>query len=304
MSLYVTSIITASFLNTSLPIGFAFGNNECKLTYQYLLDVIENEMSFSFKHSVILSDQGKSLIGLCLDNDISHITCLRHFLKSLSRYKYAYEISEIVQCKSEIDFFNAINEFSKKFDTIIANAPTELTAINRSLKKIGMKFENRRIITVDISKWNEVSMLSRIGFQMPSTSNSLESTHGHLNRCLPRNNSFWRSLFRLYEELSIKFTTVNDRIKHNYSYLKSKTLRKLKTTRPQEMRRMISYYETTCEKCNCSENKLESSIYSVDIPCSHRLFMGTQFPDLPQIEYGCGKYPKYAGFFREKSRKF
>ena len=49
---------------------------------------------------------------------------------------------------------------------------------------------------------------------------------------------------------------------------------------------MNLFYESTKENCLCGENKIESANYRTDIPCRHRLSLGTQFPDLqiPDLE--------------------
>ena len=70
LPMYVTSIITACFLNTSLPIGFSFSTGETKENYKFLLSVIESQISIHFETKIIESDQGKALMGLCLDRSI------------------------------------------------------------------------------------------------------------------------------------------------------------------------------------------------------------------------------------------
>ena len=50
-----------------------------------------------------------------------------------------------------------------------------------------------------------------------------------------------------------------------------------------QMKAMILFYETAINHCLCGENKLESSIYQIDIPCIHRIALGAVFPPLPKI---------------------
>lgn len=49
------------------------------------------------------------------------------------------------------------------------------------------------------------------------------------------------------------------------------------------MNHLCAFYDTTEDKCLCSENKLESSNYDINIPCYHRLFKGSAFPKKPTI---------------------
>lgn len=43
------------------------------------------------------------------------------------------------------------------------------------------------------------------------------------------------------------------------------------------------FYQTTKDNCSCGQNKLESELYNIDIPCIHRLFNGASFKDLLQL---------------------
>lgn len=70
----------------------------------------------------------------------------------------------------------------------------KVNKLNRLLKKVGLKMENDHIITIDEERWTEVSMSKRAEFRMPSCTNQLESTHGHLNSAIPRRNKFWPSI--------------------------------------------------------------------------------------------------------------
>lgn len=51
--------------------------------------------------------------------------------------------------------------------------------------KTGHSFKTKKIIS------------KRIDHKMPSTSNNIESKHGHLNEITPRNNTFLGSIHRL-----------------------------------------------------------------------------------------------------------
>ena len=148
-----------------------------------------------------------------------------------------------------------------------------------------MNFSDNTLNLVDSERWKQVSMLSRIDFKMPSTTNTLESSHGHLNRKTPRNNSFWESLSRIAESFIIKTQTVNFRIRNNYNYTKRITIRKAQKTPMDKMNKMIDFYDTRQDHCNCGENKLESALYGIDIPCSHRYIKEATFPPCPVFEF-------------------
>ena len=66
----------------------------------------------------------------------------------------------------------------------------------------------------------------------------------------------------------------------------------MKTTQEEVMIELQSFYNTSNDHCNCGENKLLSSILDVKIPCSHRLAMGTTFPECPKKEHSKAKQKK------------
>ena len=50
------------------------------------------------------------------------------------------------------------------------------------------------------------------------------------------------------------------------------------------LKRQIKFYESTKKTCLCGQNKIESSLYGIDIPCVHRIFLGEQFSECPNIK--------------------
>ena len=63
-----------------------------------------------------------------------------------------------------------------------------------ALKKCGLQYENGVISIKDEDSWKSITIKERIAYRMPSTTNALESTHGHLNKKTPRNNNFFASV--------------------------------------------------------------------------------------------------------------
>ena len=214
MQYYTTSILNASISNTSLPIGFIFGSGEKKKYYTLLIKTVEDQFHINFHHKVIESDQGPALLGLCSDLECIHLACLRHFFAALKWSDYAYQLQTLVSCTSKYELDNSFTEFSNRFDQIYTENPDELKHINKALKKIGCVFdlESKKIQINKFERWNEISMLQRINYKMPSTTNSLESMHGHLNKRSPRNNSFYSSIYRIQSQLSLKYINFDKRL--------------------------------------------------------------------------------------------
>ena len=70
------------------------------------------------------------------------------------------------------------------------------------LFKVGLKFDKNVLSIDNKEKWRKISLLERINHKMPSTTNSLESTHGHLNAGIPRRKLFWASIYRIINSIT------------------------------------------------------------------------------------------------------
>ncbi len=192
----------------------------------------------------------------------------------------AYGIGIIIKRCTQFEFNNSINFYSRPFSDI--QNPGQIALRDRLLKKAGLKFVNNRIIINDEDKWKRISLLERVNIKLPPTTNSLESTHGQLNKKTPRKKNFWQSLYDIIINLNEKNQTINEHNKHNFCYEKRKTIEKLKNYN-ERMNQEIIFYSTTADYCNCSQNKVLSSLYNIDFPCIHRLHLGVNFPECPNI---------------------
>ena len=287
---YVVSILTACFRNTSVPICYSFGNSENKKLYGLLLKTIEQKFQITFRGKVVESDQGTSLKSLTKEWGFVHLMCLRHLLNGIKNINFFYEIKMLVKSATQFEFDNCRTTFSETFSKLCENDQNAYEKINNSLKKVGLVFHDNKIEIGDEARWDQVSILKRIQYRMPSTTNSLEATHGHLNRRTPRRNNFFAAIFRLYNEFNLKYEQVESRIKHNYSFIKRKT--KLKPIRYgfTQSISLCDHYKTDIKNCLCSDNKLESANFRIDIPCFHRLLFGAEFEKVPQMSFN---FPKF-----------
>lgn len=127
-------------------------------------------------------------------------------------------------------------------------------------------------------------MNHRCDYAMRSTTNSLEATHGHLNKKTPSKNDFWSSINRLVKSLSINEESFNKKSRHNFNYVKHNTIGICKTLDKRTMENQKEFYNSTCTHCFCSENKLTTPLSRTDIPCSHRIDNGAEFPECPYFK--------------------
>ena len=282
MPVYVTSIIMGCSMNIGIPLGFAFGSGEDKLLYEQHFNAFAAQTGISLSKYVIESDQGSALKAVCQEKCAAHLACLRHLLVSLRFSAFSFAVSEIIKCASQYEFDNALKTFAIEFEKI--KTEKEITELNKVLAKLGMQFKDKKINIVDEKRWDQVSMLERIKYRMPSTTNSLEATHGHLNKKVPRNNNLWASINRLCGSISIKCNNINERIKQNYNHVKRTTLKRMNSLSKKSMEEQQNAYLTNKDHCHCSENKLVAAIMGIDIPCSHRCALDAAFPDCPKLD--------------------
>ena len=109
------------------------------------------------------------------------------------------------------NFENTINHFSKSFREICNKNSEEILTINNSLEKVGLFFDGNIILIENDNLWDEVSMHRRVNHCMPSTTNSLESMHAHLNKRTPRKNTFFQSLLRVHNQLDYFFFKIESK---------------------------------------------------------------------------------------------
>ena len=285
---YVTSILMASVQNTGIPIAFAFGRGETKISYEMLINIIETQLNFNFSGKILESDQGKALQTLCVKHEMTQILCLRHFLASLKDHYIRTLIGELVKSVSMCDFLGASKVIISQIEQYMNRFPPKVVSIIESLQRIGITFdiEDHALKVTDVAKWRAVSMQERVDLRMPSTTNALESTHGHMNAKTPRNNNFFSAIHRIVKAMMLKTNTINQSIQNNYKRLIRETKREEEAKRRNgSMKDHVAYYNTTADRCHCSSNKLESSILRIDVPCCHRVSLGATFPilNLPDI---------------------
>jgi hypothetical protein len=162
--------------------------------------------------------------------------------------------------------------------------PGESTTLSKTLKKIGLCWLNQKIEILDEHRWSQVSMLRRIQTRLPSTTNSLESFHGHQNQNTPRKNHFYKALFRLSEILDKKMMNFSNEILQGFRCAVHRSRRRHKTMQVSCLYQECEYYGTDLHQCNCGETKIYSAMYRADIPCSHRFELGADKPQLPEYQ--------------------
>jgi hypothetical protein len=276
---YVVSILMISYKNVGIPISFAFGASETKELYNKHFNALNKLLHIDISKFVMESDQGSALAAFCREHSMVHLACLRHLLVSLKRSEFSYIAWHLLKAETPFELNNVMQKFSGQFSQ---RPKTDIEKLNVVLEKIGLAFKNETIVIANHSRWQEVSMHERVAFRMPSTTNSLESTHGQLNEKTPRHNTFWHALYRVASNLIFKTQNVEERMQHNYNYIKSRIVNKRANIHVAALASECNHYCASITQCSCSETKLASALLGIDIPCSHRVNLGVPFPPCPK----------------------
>ena len=276
---YVTCIVMCIVRNTGIPVGFSFSTIEDVELYDLVFETFLEITGVDLTQFVIESDEGKCLMKSLTAHNCKHLSCLRHLLANVQKKKYGYEVSKLVCCRCSKDFETLSGQFNSIFNDI--SKASDLNALEETLNYVGLTFQNKEIDFFDLQRWSEVSMIQRSQYNMPSTTNTIESTHGHLNEITPRRNCFFTSIYRLIMSIMSQIHNFNMKMHHNYRQV----ICDVKKTKAKELHfeEKCHFYTTKLHSCNCGETVLYTNMFKVDVPCSHRLYLGALFPDIKDI---------------------
>ena len=300
---YVTSILMCSSFNVGVSVGFAFGCAEDKDLYNLFIDKFKAVIGVDLTAFCVESDQGSALRSVCDEFKQSHLACLRHFKVSLKTNVFSHAICSIISCRSEFELEKLLGEYSKQF-AVIEDEKEKNTLLDQ-LHKVGLTINANQIIISDSKTWSRVSMIERVKTRMPSTTNALEATHGHLNESTQRRNDFWPSLHRLVKSINDRTHSFQDHLKHSFQKIKRDVKNRANYIYEREMKKEIDSFSSTKTECKCGETKLESSMYRVTIPCSHMVACGAEFPSLPDVKLSvspCWSECKFEYSITERSK--
>lgn len=161
-----------------------FLNIEVTELYDYIFQTLIEIANVDVSNFVFESDKGSCLISSCDSHRCTHLKCLQHLQVNLRGEKFGFEASELVSCRCTKDFITLTSKYNSIFSEITKKK--ELKSLNKTLESVGMCFKDNELEIKDADLWSQVSMLNRSKNKMPSTTNSIESQHGHLNEATPR----------------------------------------------------------------------------------------------------------------------
>ena len=284
---YVTSILMCSVCNVGIPLAFSFGKGETVSLYEMFFKAFADKFGIDLGTFTVESDNGVALTTVCSNHNNKHLKCLKHFLTSLGLEEFSKQVGELVSAKCIKDFDALCKIYVDQFSRVPSEKVANLT---KTLSKAGLAFcpEKKEIIIADFTKWETISQIERIKYAMPSTTNALESSHGHLNARIPRRNNYWSAMLRLVMYVMNKENNFSEALQRNYQREKRVVMKTFKEN-SSLIEQQIHYYNTTESKCECGETTLLSKMFRVNIACSHIYSITKKFEELPDIELTMSK---------------
>jgi hypothetical protein len=113
-------------------------------------------------------------------------------------------------------------------------------------------------------------MWRRVVTRMPSTTQSFEATHRHLNDAISRRNPFCASLALLFEAIADKTIDFETAAVHDFRASLKQSKRRSQSVSWGRMPEEWVFFGSTAEVCSCAETVRVSFSYQADILCSHR----------------------------------
>lgn len=301
---YVTSILMASICNVGVPLGFAFGPAESKDLYEHFYKSFNDIIDVDLSNYVTESDGGSALSAITADKEQKQLTCHHHYLRSLKTNEFSHQVGALTSCQCSIDLENLLKEYSKEFARF-TNDDTKFQVMQKTLATCGMCFnkETNKIEIFDAEQWDSISLIERVKYKLPTTTNALESSHGHLNSKTPRRNDFYTSLSRLISFTIEKTHNFKKAYQTNFNRAKRKIFDQCSPFYEQLLIKESAQYNSTKEKCDCGETVLLSAMMRVKLPCSHMIFKGAKFPEIPNINLQLeNNFNKFVVEYEERKR--
>jgi hypothetical protein len=198
----VASILMLSIANVAIPVTLAIGRKEDRVLYGLFHNVVREELGISLEDYRGVSDQGSASRAVCNRHRNEQFFCLRHFLVSLKLNVWSDEIGNLVRCRVLLDCQRLCTTYEIRFaEALLSPQSPVARQLLKMLGKVGLSFDMSRTPIQDSQKWRSVSMMERVAVKLPSTSNGLESFHGHGNETTPRRNEFIPSLACVDDDL-------------------------------------------------------------------------------------------------------
>jgi hypothetical protein len=271
---YVLSIICAIIMNSYIPLGFFVAPSEKAVYFTRFYDAFKSYTNIDLTSITVLSDRGSGINKFCTTNNIDHVYCVAHTIRLIGNNNHlTFTLKRLLQLTDVEEVNNFLSEFSVTFSEELLQE-----SFLKTISSIGLSVVDN-FVTPDPGSplFYQSCLAYRVERGIPSTSNSLESLHSHLNDLKLRNTTYWMSISRMMILLQHRFLLFESCIQHNYN-LQVYRLSHLLTSSSQEfLEDEVNLLHSTIDYCLCKKNIKINRLFDIDFPCIHRLFKGAKF---------------------------
>jgi hypothetical protein len=273
---YVTSIRVVVKRNTVIPVAFSFGQMESSQSYRELYRMFQEKCDINMSASRSLRPR----IGTSKTSEILRVNgnrrflYLRHFLKTITHPRFSVDVKNLARCRTGKEDQRMITFSEPHLRNGIGNDAVRLSEAHADFAKARLVITPELSIVIDPSsrqRWEEVSQCVRVQWRMPSTTNSLESIHGHLNEATPRRNDFWASLKRLADHIDDGIKRWPEVMRHNFKHACRVPIDRIPKIGQDELQDQIRTFRSTSLDCPYGETVHPSGMDECPIPCCHKI---------------------------------
>jgi hypothetical protein len=113
---------------------------------------------------------------------------------------------------------------------------------------------------------------------VPTTTNSLEATHRHLNEAVTGGNPFQESWVLLVEAIFDKTLNYIEAALYDFQYAVKHSGRRAENVPADQTVDECLFIGFTAEHCSCGETTLVSAFFCANLPCSYHYGLGAGKP--------------------------
>jgi len=271
---YCLCIPNAIQSNTSLPLGISIGYGETAEFYIDTYNEILKNTDCILSSVPILVDMGISLQSFAKTKNLKVYYCQRHIHEYFGSNSTIGPIIQIILNIDSAKLRDIVFQEIEFYLKTIASQNKSYQDLIKALLRMGLNFFENRISISDSSKFQSFINDDRKTDGVPTTTNHIESIHGHLNEDTSRRKCLFTVLRKLTNYCIKCVKNFNKNVKRNY-FRRIKRVLDLYSMFPSDVidQEIISY-NTNLKGCLCGKSYNGSSLFKSSIPCIHQIRLG------------------------------
>jgi len=283
---YSMCIPMAIIHNVGVPLGCVIGPTENTDLYESFYRQVEIKLNIEELSSIpVLSDLGVALKSFCEKRKITQYYCHRHLIERLgARSPMIPIINSIIKCDCEESLNINLISCSTLIIKLIEFRYSQKN-IEEDLNRIGFSFIDGSIVLYNSDLFNSMSLIQRKKLGIPTTTNHVEASHGHLNSITPRRNCIFSVVNRV---ASFIIRKTNNFLKCHHKNVKKKLMDiqfQMSNDNSSILNQEVELFKTSQDMCLCGKSNINGKLFGIPIPCVHQANIGVGIPPMNNLIY-------------------